>query len=123
LPTILVVDVAEDIRDVARVSLERLGGWDVLTAASGPEALAVAERHRLDAVLLDLSMPGIGGLETLRLLRAREPAALPPVILLTAGPVAPHGAELARLGVAGVLPKPFDPLLLPRQVTSILASD
>jgi CheY-like chemotaxis protein len=120
VPKILVVDDAADIRDVARTALERLGGWEVVTAASGPEALALVGSGPLDAVVLDLSMPGMDGLETLRRLRADGDPAVPPVVLLTAGRVAPETAELSRLGVVGLVPKPFDPLLLSDQIATLL---
>jgi CheY-like chemotaxis protein len=122
VPKILVVDDAADIRDVARTALERLGGWEVVTAASGPEALGLVVDSRFDAVVLDLAMPGMDGLETLRRLRAGGDPAVPPVVLLTAGRIEPDAAELSRLGVVGLVPKPFDPLLLSEQIAALLGS-
>ena len=51
------------------MSLERIGGWEVLEAGSAEEALAVARSGPIDAVLLDVMMPGVDGPGTLEILR------------------------------------------------------
>ena len=50
MPSILIVDDEEDIREVARLSLEMMGGWEVLCARSGREALELAARERPDVI-------------------------------------------------------------------------
>jgi two-component system NtrC family response regulator len=74
-------------------------------AADGPAALAWLSRHRADAVLLDLRMPGMDGLEVLRCLRERGEA--PPVAVLTAVPTGENTIEAIRLGAADHLAKPI----------------
>jgi CheY-like chemotaxis protein len=69
--TVVVVDDTEDIRSLMRMALERAGFDVVAVAEDGEEAIVVAGEHKPDLILLDLHMPGLGGLEALpRLLRA-----------------------------------------------------
>jgi hypothetical protein len=58
---ILLVDDEDDIREVAGMSLEAVGGHEVLFASSGAEAVATATAERPDAILLDVMMPGMDG--------------------------------------------------------------
>jgi CheY-like chemotaxis protein len=116
---ILVVDDEDDIRRVATLSLERLGGWEVVPAGSSAEAVAAAESGGFDAVLLDVMMPDVDGPATLERLR---PIVGPevPVVFLTAK-VQPADVERLRgLGAAGVLAKPFDPMRLPDELAEVL---
>jgi len=117
---ILLVDDEDDVREVARMSLEMMGGFEVLPASSGAEALERAERERPDAIVMDVMMPGMDGPTTFRALR-ENPATRPiPVILLTAKVQSTGRAGLQALGVDGVLTKPFDPLTLAREVSDLL---
>ena len=119
---VLIIDDEDDIRRIARISLVRLGGMDVTDASSGVEGLRKAKEGALDAILLDVMMPGLDGPSTLAALRSDPATASIPVIFLTAKAM---GAELERLktlGVAAVLVKPFDPLALPSQVRAALGS-
>ncbi len=69
--TVLVVDDTEDIRTMIRIALGRAGFDVVAEAADGEDAIVAAGEHRPDLVLLDLHMPGLGGIEALpRLLHA-----------------------------------------------------
>jgi CheY-like chemotaxis protein len=118
---LLLVDDEDDIRRVAKLSLERVGGWEVVPAASSTEAVAAAERGGFDAVLLDVMMPDVDGPATLERLR---PILGPhvPVVFLTAK-VQPADVERLRgLGATGVLAKPFDPMRLPDELAQVLAS-
>lgn len=118
---ILVVDDDESIREVAALSLQAVGGHEVVTAASGTEALEEAAANPPDAILLDVMMPGLDGPETVSRLQADPRAREIEVILLTAK-VQPNDKRrfAALAGVAGVIDKPFDPMTLPGQVADIL---
>jgi CheY-like chemotaxis protein len=117
---LLLVDDDHDIRLIARMSLERIGGWEVLEAGSAQEALAVARSGPVDAVLLDVMMPGVDGPGTLEILR---PVIGPdtPVIFLTAKTQAVDRKRLGGLGAAGLIAKPFDPMTLSDEVAARLA--
>ena len=117
---VLVVDDEPDIRAVARLSLERVGGWQVLEAASGPEGVALAAVEQPDAVLLDVMMPGTDGPSTFALLRDDARTAAIPVLLMTARAERLERDAWLEQGVQGVLAKPFDPMLLPGQVADAL---
>ena len=81
--TILVVDDERDLLDLLQFNLER-EQYRVLTAADGETALAVAEREVPDLILLDLMLPGIGGFEVCRRLRATKRTTHIPIVMLTA---------------------------------------
>jgi two-component system OmpR family response regulator len=118
---LLLVDDAEDIRAIARMSLERVGGWDVVSVSGGPEALcSLREDGPFDAVLLDVMMPGMDGPATLARMRADGLSADVPVVFLTAKATGADHRRLQALGGAGVLPKPFDPMELPRELERLL---
>ena len=117
---ILIVDDEPDIREVARVSLEMIGGHEVIDAASGADALVAAERERPDAILLDVMMPGLDGPSTFARLQESAATRDIPVIMLTAKVQATDRSRLAQLGVAAVLSKPFDPMSLADEVASVL---
>lgn len=79
-------------------------GHEALPAASGPEALRLLEQAPIDAVLLDLRMPAMDGIEVLRRIRARSTP--PPVVVLTAHATASNTSEAMRLDAFDHLTKP-----------------
>lgn len=113
---ILVIDDEAAILEVIQGCLEELGGYEVLTAASGKAGLELARSHHPSAILLDVSMPVMDGLMVLQSLRTQPETALIPVALLTARVQPADRAIFAQLGVAGVIQKPFDPVELVDQV-------
>lgn len=117
---ILLVDDEDDIREVAQVSLQRLAGWEVITAKSGEECLSITATESFDAILLDVMMPGIDGPSTFGKLQSEESTRSIPVIFLTAK-IQPIDLErFADLGAAGVIAKPFDPMTLAEEVSAAL---
>lgn len=115
---VLVVDDDDSIREVAKMTLQLLAGWQVTTAGSGSEALELLREWRPDAVLMDVMMPGLDGPSTVLSLRADPATADLPVIMLTAKDIS---ADRRReLGLSGVLAKPFDPLTLSDEISKIL---
>ena len=109
---ILVIDDEDDIRTVARVALERVGGPTVLAASSGVEGIDLARREQPDAIVLDMMMPGMDGPTTFRALADDDATSSIPVVFLTAKAQAADRQVLSELGAAGILAKPFDPLTL-----------
>jgi CheY-like chemotaxis protein len=121
---LLLIDDAPDIREIARLSLERIGEWTVVPVASGRAALdALTNDGPFDAVLLDVMMPGMDGPTTLRRLRDTGLPAQTPVVFLTAkGAQSAERLGLASMGAAGVIAKPFDPVRLPAELREMLDS-
>jgi two-component system, OmpR family, response regulator len=121
-PRLLLVDDDESIRVIARLSLERVGGWSVVDVPSGEEALRVlAAGETFAAVLMDVMMPGLDGPATLRRLREQRLLAGTPVVFLTAKAQRAERERLNGLGAAGVIAKPFDPLALPGQLSELVS--
>jgi DNA-binding response OmpR family regulator len=117
---ILVVDDDADIRRVAALALERVGGFRVLLAASAAEALALTAVEVPDLILLDVTMPDVDGPTLLGELRARASTERTPVVFFTATSSDAEVARLCSLGAAAVLAKPFEIADLPRRVRDIL---
>nr|WP_272889542.1 response regulator [Stutzerimonas stutzeri] len=117
---ILHVEDVPSIQVVTRISLEKLGGFEVLSCASGQEALARAQLFAPDMILLDVMLPQMGGLELLRQLSSLIDLQHTPVVLLTGQQDEPASpAELRQLGVRKLLRKPFDPLQLAAQLKEV----
>jgi len=115
--TILIVDDESDVVFFIN-KICQPQGYHTITASSGPEALKYIHElpGRIDLVLLDLRMPGMGGIEVLRTIR-REHADLP-VIVLTA--LTDKKAECETLGIEAYLTKPYSIEYLYRQITRVL---
>jgi len=123
-PRLLLVEDDESIRAIAHMSLERIGGWSVVDASSGEDALrALATGEPFDAVVMDVMMPGLDGPATLR--QSREGGLLKdtPVVFLTAKAQRAERERLKALGAAGVIAKPFDPLALPNELAQLLDAE
>jgi len=118
---ILIIDDEDDIREVAALSLEAVAGWNVTTASSGSEGIQFAAKLLPDAILMDVMMPGMDGPTTFRTMQKMPEIAHIPVILLTAKVQGVDQRRFADLGVAAVLFKPFDPLLLSQQIANALS--
>ncbi len=96
-------------------------GHELLRATDGREALAIFERERPDLVLLDLVMPGFGGLDVLAGIRACPVGGEVPVVLLTAHSDRERRLEGLRAGADDFLEKPIDEAILLTRVRTLLA--
>ncbi len=118
-PLVLVADDDEDIVALVRLRLER-AGLAVVVARDGESALAAARERRPRVAVLDVSMPGLDGLEVVRRLRADEATRGTGLILLTANA---QEADVQRGFDAGAdvyLKKPFSPAELAARVEGLL---
>lgn len=116
--SILIVDDEPNVQLVFRTALET-EGYPIVTACTGEEALAQLARSPFQLVLLDLSMPVLDGMETLR--RLRESGSNVPVVIITAHGSIPHAVEAMKLGAIDFLTKPMPPNLLREKVAEVLA--
>jgi CheY-like chemotaxis protein len=119
---VLIVDDEDDIREVAQMSLELVGGWEVIAVSSGDVATRTAAAERPDVILLDVMMPGLDGPQTLQRLRTDPRTSDIPVIFLTAKVQTSERRLLQDLGVQGLISKPFDPMTLADQVKELLVT-
>jgi len=120
---ILHVEDDRSLQKLVRAALEQLGGYTVRTATSGSEALALAAEAAPRLLLLDLDLPGMSGIATLRALRELPGLAEVPAVFLTAARDPAMLAELGALGVREVVHKPFRPRLLVQAVDRVLAGE
>ncbi|OGK82235.1 MAG: hypothetical protein A2050_11845 [Candidatus Rokubacteria bacterium GWA2_73_35] len=112
---ILIVDDEEPVREVLGEYFATQG-YAVETAGSGTDALAVVERERPDLVLLDVRMPGLDGVETLRRIRTLDGAVV--VIMVTANEDVALARETLKIGAFDYVAKPFDFSYLDRAVAA-----
>jgi diguanylate cyclase (GGDEF)-like protein len=105
--TLLVVDDDAMNRDALSRRLTRTG-YTVLTAENGADALTMIGQNRIDAVLLDIMMPGMSGIETLRSLRQSRSVSDLPVIMVTAKDGSDDVVEALGLGANDYVTKPID---------------
>lgn len=117
---ILIVDNEPSIQEVAQICLETVAGWEVSIASSGLEGLAAAEREQPDAILLDIMMPDMDGLDTFSRLQANPVTRSIPVILLTAKVQTTNCQDYTELGIRSTIAKPFNPLALAQEIATTL---
>ena len=117
---ILIIDDEEDIRQIARFALNKVANWDVLEASSGEEGLQLAIENSPDGILLDVLMPGQDGPATLEGLKNNGATQHIPVVFLTARGLPAEVQRLKKLGAIGVITKPFDPMTLAEEMSTIL---
>lgn len=116
---VLVVDDDDIIREVAKLALEVVGGWQVVTATSGDEAGRLAAADQPDVVLLDVMMPALDGPSTAALLSADPATSAVPVIFLTAKSPLTDERLGALPNLVGVITKPFDPMSLATEIRQL----
>lgn len=123
LQHILYVEDDADIRTIAQLALEAVGGYTLKVCASGQEALdTVSAGYRPDLIVLDVMMPGLDGPGTLSGLRRLAATMETPAVFMTAKVQAAEIAYYKSLGAIGVLAKPFDPMQLAAQVRALWES-
>jgi CheY-like chemotaxis protein len=103
--TVLVIEDNPDLRDYLRLALEA-EAFKVLTAANGREALSYLNGHQVDAVVTDLFMPEMDGIEVIAAVRQRFPNVR--VIAISGKPGVDYLSVARELGVAATLRKPFE---------------
>ncbi|MBT9288385.1 response regulator [Prosthecodimorpha staleyi] len=117
---IVYADDEEDILSVATLSLEMVGGHSVRGCRSGREAIEEALQDLPDVVMLDVMMPGMDGPSTMKVMRSMHEFDGLPIVLITARVRPSEVQEYLALGACGVITKPFDPMALPGEVSSLV---
>jgi CheY-like chemotaxis protein len=108
--TVLICDDEALLRSLVRATLS--DGYAFVEASDGEQALALAEEHRPDAIILDMMMPKRTGLEVLASLRAHPELRATPILMLTARVQASDRIAAAAAGADAFLAKPFSPFEL-----------
>ena len=116
---ILIVEDDPASRLLATATLEH-DGFDVVTASSAEDAIGVIDHERPDLILMDISLPGMDGLELTRKLKADRATAAIPVVALTAHTMPLHERAALAAGCAAFLAKPVSPAVLSAEVRACL---
>jgi CheY-like chemotaxis protein len=118
--TILVIDDDPRLRMTISRWLEVKGNYRVITAPHGREGLRTAKRKKPDLILLDLVMPGLGGIEVLKKLSTSSTTRYIPVVILTGSPSLETREDASYEFVEHYLTKPIDSDTLLAKIASIL---
>ena len=116
MPKVLVVDDEESLLDAVRYALSR-EGFDVITARDGGEALRRWEAERPDLLVLDLMLPGLGGIDVCRRIRATSQV---PILMLTARDGEVDRVVGLEMGADDYVTKPFSLRELAARVRALL---
>jgi len=119
LQRILLVDDEADIRQIARLALEALGGFEIRECTSGLAAPQAIKDFKPQLILMDVMMPGQDGLQTLKALQATPGLPQVPVVFMTAKVQPQEVSSFRTLGALDVIAKPFDPMTLAQTVRRI----
>ncbi len=117
---ILYVEDEQDIQTIARIALEKIGGFNLTICSSGQQALDSVVSFAPDIILLDMMMPDMDGLETLEALTKIPNCTDIPVVFMTARVQADEIKHYLDKGAVDVIAKPFSPMTLADQVNTIL---
>jgi DNA-binding response OmpR family regulator len=117
--TVLVVDDEPDVVDLVRYHLHR-AGFDVLIASNGPSGLRTATESMPDAIVLDIMMPQMTGIEVCKALRTSSQTSTIPILMLTAKAEPAERIAGLELGVDDYITKPFSPRELVLRVQNVL---
>lgn len=118
-PKILVVEDNPDNMKLVTWILED-EHYDVTGVVSGEECLRQVQQQRFDAILMDISLPGIDGKETTRRLRAQDSFRTLPIIALTAHAIKGEDDEIRAAGVTDLITKPLDEDMLLERLRQLI---
>jgi CheY-like chemotaxis protein len=122
LQRILLADDEPDILEIARIALEKIGGYQVAACTSGGEFLKRLPGFRPDLVIIDALMPDIGGVEVLAEMRRLDAFEATPAVFLTGLVLDRDHSNLRDSGAIEIITKPFDPMSLARRIDEIWKS-
>ncbi len=117
---ILIIDDDRAIGLIVQISLKAIAAWEVIIATSGQEGIEKALIEHPDAILLDMMMPIMDGVQTLKKLRENSILESVPIILLTAKAQINDKQNFTHLPITGMIIKPFTAPDLVKQMRSLL---
>lgn len=116
---VLLAEDDPNISIIAKLTLEKIAGFDVTVVADGESALREALTQKYDVILLDEMMPKMNGLKVCQEYKVQCSTTPKPVIFLSAKSQESDIQEFLLTGT-GFIPKPFDPMQLPSQIKKLL---
>lgn len=119
LKRILYVEDEPDIRTITTIALQNVGKFSIKAFSNGEEALEHVAEFSPELILLDVMMPGMDGLSTFHALHSMPATAKIPVVFMTAKIMAEEMSNYRKIGTAGIISKPFDPMALHERITGI----
>lgn len=119
LTKILYAEDEADIREIAILAIETLGGFEIATCACGADVLELAREFQPQLILLDVMMPIMDGPATLQALKRDEQLKNIPVVFLTAKIMNDEVNRFKEIGAIDIIAKPFDPMTLAAQIQTI----
>ena len=118
--TILLIDDDDDIREATQLCLEVVGNWEIITASSGEKGIKKAIVQQPNLILLDVMMPVMDGIQTLKKLKTNLETKNIPVIFLTAKAHPAEQRQYTQLDIIEVITKPYDPFELSDRIAKVL---
>jgi CheY-like chemotaxis protein len=119
LQNIMLVENEEDIREIEQLCLKDLGDFNITACESGQEALDKFPTVKPQLILLDVMMPGLNGISTFERLKLLPGGKEVAVVFVTARAHPTQITDYMKLGAAGVIAKPFDPITIIKEITDI----
>ena len=118
--TILTIDDSRTMRELLRAALDK-AGFTVIQAEDGVHGLEVLGGSEPDAIITDINMPRMNGLEFIEAVRGDEARRAIPIIVLTTESDAAKKDRARRAGATGWIVKPFDPAKLVSAINRVVA--
>ena len=119
LKKIMYVEDDVDIQVIGKLALEEVGGYEIIICNNGVEAIRDVEDFNPDMILLDVMMPEMDGMTTIKKLKENDSVKDIPVVFMTAKSQSHELSTYMELGAVEVIKKPFDPMALPGILNSI----
>lgn len=119
MKTVLVVEDNRDNLQVITYALQR-AGYEVIAAKTGEEGVDLAVARRPFFVVMEISLPGIDGIEATRRIRASEVDGSIPIIAITSHAMLGDREKLLAAGCNGYFEKPFDPLTIVSRIHKVI---
>jgi CheY-like chemotaxis protein len=118
-PTILLVEDFDDTRLMTKLWLTKLG-YRVIEAENGEEAVELAQRERPDLIIMDMMMPGLGGLDATRQIREHQFLQETPIVAVSAYGANEYRARALDAGCTEYVSTPFEPAALGQLIERLL---
>lgn len=118
-PTILIIEDEEDIIELMRYNLKK-AGYQVEQALTGEAGISAVNAKLPDLILLDIMLPGVGGLDVCKLIRSQAKTAKIPIIMVSAKGAEADVVSGLEMGADDYIAKPFSPKILLARVEAVL---